>query len=843
MQLLPTPGSPNVSSVRRSIDLFGLPRLRQTLARAYRYCLRPPVAILVVVLLSCGLALPYAQQFAFDASTDTLIAEQDPELAYYERVVETFGEASFLVLTYTPVDGPLLVPHHIEQLQALERDLRGLSGVADVASILDAPLLQSPPVPLTALSTDYKTLRHAAVDLELAEKELTTSPLFKELLISADGQSTVLRIDLEDNTELTDAHKRRDSLRARHLDRAPVIEAADADARYRRLAEAHKAERSAVIRAVRTVREKYTDHATLHLGGVPMVASDMIDFIKNDITMFGFAVLSLLVVALYAFFRRVRWVLIPLGATAITVWLLVGLLGFLEQPVTAISSNFVALVAIITISFTIHLIVRYMELSHNGFSDDHAELVYETMRSKLAPCIYTALTTIVAFASLLTSDIVPVVDFGWIMCIGILVSLLVTYSFFASVLLLLPKGKASTQLGKPPKLTAWFASMAVERPNRSLMAALVVAFTAAYGITQVSLDSRFIEYFRHGTEIREGMTFIDRHLGGTIPMDIVVKFAPFEPAAVEVDGVDEFDDFADSGTDPFPGRYWFTPQKLKVLERLNAYLAARPEVGKSVSLTNLEQIARDFTDGEPLDHLQLIAVLSVLPEDVRQSLIDPYASPESGELRIATRIHETGPEFSRQALIDDIKRFATQELHLDEDAVRVTGVAVLFNNMINQLFDSQMSTLLFVVAAMLTMFFLLLRSLRLAVIGLIPNLLAAATILAVMGYVGSSLDMMTLMIAAIVIGIGVDDAIHYLHRFREEVARGHDVRTAVRNSHRSIGSALYFTTLTIAIGFSVLGLSNFIPTISFGLFTGLAMLLALLANLTVLPSLLIKFTP
>jgi predicted RND superfamily exporter protein len=373
------------------------------------------------------------------------------------------------------------------------------------------------------------------------------------------------------------------------------------------------------------------------------------------------------------------------------------------------------------------------------------------------------------------------------------------------------------------------------------MLALVAAAVAVYGITQVSLDSRFIEYFRSGTEIRDGMAFIDRTLGGTIPMDIVVKFPPFEPAVAAVGGVDEFDDFADNGTDPFPSRYWFTPQKLRVLERLSAYLDARPEVGKSVSLTNLEQIARDFNDGEPLDQLQLVAVLSVLPEDIRQNLIDPYASPESGEFRIATRVHETGPSFSRQALIDDIIQFATDELHLDEDAVRVTGVAVLFNNMIKQLFDSQRSTLLFVVAATFIMFFLLLRSLRLAIIGLLPNLLAAAAILAVMGYVGVSLDMMTIMIAAIVIGIGVDDAIHYLHRFREEVARGHDVRTAVRNSHRSIGSALYFTTLTIVIGLSVLGLSNFIPTISFGLFTGIAMLLALLANLTVLPSLLVKF--
>ncbi len=834
----PTLVSSTANGVPHGVDVVDCGHFRQATADGYRHCLRRPVAIITVVLALCGLAVSYAQRFAFDASTDTLIAEHDPELAYFQRMVETFGESSFLVLTYTPVEGPLLVPRHIERLSTLERDLLELPGIAGVTSILDAPLLRSPPVSLTALGTDYNTLRNASVDLGLAEKELTTSPLFKELLISADGRTTVLRIDLNENAELAQARKRRDALSAR-LNPTRADEAAYAGAvkRYNGLYETHKAERAAVIRAVRAVREKYMGDATLYLGGVPMVASDMIDFVKNDIMVFGIAVLLLITVALYTFFRRLRWVLIPLGTTSVTVLLLVGLLGFLEQPVTAISSNFIALIAIITISFTIHLIVRYMELRHAGFSDDHTELVFETMRSKLAPCVYTALTTIVAFASLLTSDIVPVVDFGWIMCVGILISLLVTYSFFASVLVLLPKGRASTQLGRTPKLTTWFARMAIERSNRLLVVALLAALAAAYGVTQVSLDNRFIEYFRSGTEIREGMTFIDRTLGGTIPLDIIIKFPPFEPVVADPG---DFDDFG-AAEDPFPSRYWFTPQKLNVLERFEKYLDTRPEVGKSVSLTNLEQIARYFNEGEPLDHLQLVGVLSVLPPDIRQRLVDPYASPESGELRIATRIHETGPPFSRQALIDDIYRFASEELELGRDAVRVTGVAVLFTNMINQLVDSQMSTLVFVIAATFIMFLLLLRSLRMAVIGLIPNVLAAIMILALMGYAGISLDMMTIMITAIVIGIGVDDAIHYLHRFREEIALGHDARTAVLNSHRSIGSALYFTSLTIVVGFSVLSLSNFIPTISFGVLTAMAMLIALLANLTVLPGLLIKF--
>jgi hypothetical protein len=796
------------------------------------------------VLTVCAAAAYYARDFTFDASSETLIEQHDPELAYYESFSDRFDQAPVLFLTFTPKVGSPFDETNLDRLATLQRHLTEADGVKSVRSILDVPLLESPPVLLSRMASDYLTLRDPEADPELARGELTDSPMFSELLVSADGRTTALAIELEEPRALKNARERRDALRELASSRTgATAELEAAEEAYDRSYEQHKTRRAGVIEAVRAVRDSMSDHATLYLGGVPMVAADMISFVQEDAMNFGFVVLVLVSLSLYAFFRRLRWVLIPLGTTGVTILLMVGLLGYLEQPVTVISANFFPLLAIVTTSFTIHLISRYRELRHDAGSAPHLELVTQTMTSKFAPSVYTALTTMVAFGSLVTSDIVPVVDFGWIMCIGIVVSLIVTYSFFASVLMLLPKGAAASTLGRSWGVTELLQYLALHRRGLLLVLALLSVAASIVGIGRLELGNRFTEYFRSGTEIREGMIFIDEHLGGTIPLDVVVSFPPFTGPAEGTPG-DDFDIFAaPDAEDSYPERYWFTPEKLEVVGRLHEHLAQRPEIGKVLSVATLEAVGRRFNDGEPLNYVELTAALGTVPEDVRTNLIEPYASPRSGEMRISARLHETGPDYSVDALLEDVRRYAVEEMGLAADRVRITGVAVLFNDMLVQLLTSQRSTLAFVVLATLGMFAILLRSASLAVIGLLPNLLAAATILGLMGIFGIPLDMMTITIAAIVIGIGVDDAIHYLHRFKKEHAASGDAATAVRACHGSIGHALYFTSITVMIGFSVLAFSNFIPTVYFGLLAALAMLLALLANLTLLPALLLKRYP
>jgi predicted RND superfamily exporter protein len=500
-----------------------------------------------------------------------------------------------------------------------------------------------------------------------------------------------------------------------------------------------------------------------------------------------------------------------------------------------VSANFIAVLAIVTISLTIHLIVRYREILRATPEIDHAAHVADTMRSKFAPCFYTALTTIVAFGSLVASRIVPVADFGWMMCLGVVFAFAVTYSFFPAMLLVIGKGTPSKTLGRRLGVVNAALDVAQRRSGTVMIVALVTFVVAVFGITRLTLNDRFVDYFDERTDIHAGMRFIDAELGGTAPLDVIVSVAPYEAQVLNAE-----DDFATDEDDPFPERYWFTPDKLALIDRLHGFIEDHPAVGKVISIATLDRIGRTFNEGAPLDALQIMAALDAFPESVRDELIAPYASPTTGELRISARIIESGPTFSRDQLLLDIHQFAEQELGLEASAVQATGMFVLFNDMLTQLLSSQTSTLLYVLAATFVMFTVLLRSVVLGLIGMVPNILAAAWVLGIMGLAGIPLDMMTITIAAITIGIGVDNTIHYLHRYRDEYQQAQDVGAAARLAGASVGRAMYFTSMTITAGFSVLAFSNFAPTVNFGLLAALAMILAIVADLTVLPSLLIQ---
>tara|TARA_Y100001933_G_scaffold157410_1_gene155780 strand:- start:399 stop:2870 length:2472 start_codon:yes stop_codon:yes gene_type:complete len=812
------------------------------LARVYLRLLDFPRVLLAALLAVMAVAGWYAAQFSFDASSDTLVVQGDPELATYLRVSETFGGDEFLLMTFRPDQGDALTPDNLDTLAALEADLEGVDGVSDVFSILDAPLLQSPPVPVSELAEGFNTLRAPDVDRDLAREELTGSPFFRNLLITEDASTSALRIGLALDGELLAVDRERAALRTRQraleadggrLPAEAQQRLATLESRHDALREDYVTARQRVIAEVRTIRDRYEPAGTLHIGGVPMIAADMVTFVKNDLAIFGTSVVVLIMAVLFSFFRSVRWTLLPILTSAVTVLLTIGVLGAVEKPATVVSSNFVALLAIITISLTIHLIVRHRELAFREPDLSARELVRQTMVSKFAPCLYNALTTMAAFGSLMASRIVPVEDFGFMMVLGIAIGMAVTFTFFPAVLLLMAAPPAVPSERQEFTLTRVMSEWARWRYLGITLLGVACAVAAVVGISRVSMDNRFLDYFQEDTDIYQGMHFVDRHLGGTIPFDVVLSFEPYQAPAE--------DDFFTTGEETFPERYWFTRDKVDRVLAMHRFLDERPEVGKVLSVASLDLVARELTDGEPLSSAEIAGVLGALPEGLRRDLIAPYADPASGQMRLSGRIIESGPYFDRAALVAEIEAFATDELRFAPEDVVVTGVMVMFDNMLEQLLSSQVDTLQYVLLAALLMFLVLLRSLTYALLGVVPNILAAAAVIAVMGYTGITLDMMTITIAAISVGIGVDDAIHYLHRFREERAEQGDVRLAVAWTHATIGRAMYYTSITIIVGFSVLVLSNFVPTQMFGLLTAVAMLLALIANLLLLPSLVVLF--
>lgn len=821
-------------------------RLVDTLAQRYLRLLDYPRVLLAVLACAMLAAGYFATKFSFDASSDTLVVQGDPELAAYLDVAERFGSDEFLLMTFEPDQGDALTPDNLEVLGRLERDLEAIDGVADVFSILDAPLLESPRVPVAELAEGFNTLRSPSADLELAREELTTSPLFRNLLITENANTSALRIELDLGGELTAVDRERAALRVeeRELDeQGEALPPADRqrlkelEARHDTLREDYVATRERLIEQVRDVREGYREYGVLHLGGVPMIAADMVDFVKSDLVWFGTTVVVLIMAVLYAFFRSRRWVLLPIATSAVTVLLTVGVLGAADKPATVVSSNFMSLLAIITISLTIHLIVRHRELQYTQPDLPLRSLVRETMTSKFAPCLYNALTTMAAFGSLMAARILPVEDFGFMMVLGIGIGMVVTFTFFPAVLLLMPTAPRVPKLREEFTLTRVMSEWARWHYVTIAVVAAIAAVAAGIGVSRITLDNRFLDYFQESTDIYQGMHFVDRHLGGTVPFDVVLTFEPHEELGAE----DDFFVAEQAGEEAYPERYWFTRSRLDRVLRMHRYLEQRPEVGKVLSVSSLDLVGRGLNDGQLLSSAQIAGVLGALPESLRKDLIVPYADPASGRMRLSARIIESGVAFDRAALAAGIERYAIDELGFAPDEVEVTGMMVMFDNMLKQLFTSQVDTLFYVLLAALLMFLVLLRSLVYSLLGVVPNMLAAAAVIAVMGYAGIPLDVMTITIAAISVGIGVDDAIHYLHRYREERGRGNDVRLSVAWSHATIGRAMYFTSLTIMAGFSVLVLSNFVPTVLFGLLTAVAMVLALLANLLLLPSLLVLF--
>ena len=819
-----------------------------TLAASYRRLIlgRPRSVLVVLALILLGVG-GHARDFRLDASADSILLESDPDLERFREVQKRYRTQDLLVVTFTPA-AELFSDASLETLAALRDALARVEDVDRVTTILDVPLLESSDVPVSELTEDIPTLETPGVDRARAKEELSRSPIFRESILSADARTTALLLSMKDDPELESLRARRQELLAARdrgdLDDAGERELVEVRARYEGAHRRAGERRSASVAAARAVLAPYRDRGTLHLGGVPMITSDMIDFVRNDLLVFGGGVLVFLVVMLGLVFRRPRWVLLPLACCACAGFFMVGLLGMVGWKVTVISSNFLALMLIITLSMNIHLAVRYRQLRRDHPQRDHMELVAMTVSYMVRPCLYTALTTIIGFGSLVFSGIKPVIDFGWMMSIGLAVTFLTSFTLFPCGLVLLGRGaEGDIPAGKEFPFTAPLATLSTRHGGLVLLATGGLALLSLAGVSRLEVENSFIDYFSEDTEIHQGMRLIDQELGGTTPIDVVLDLDEDR-----IFGEDEEDDewFEDEFEDEEladDAAYWFTTFKVQRIKEVHDYLDSLPEVGKVLSLASAVRVGESLNDGRELDSFLLALLYRRLPEEVRAALIDPYISVENNEARIFARVLDSRPDLRRAELLERIQRDLKERLALEEADVSVTGLLVLYNNMLQSLYQSQVSTLGAVLAGVGLMLLMLFRSLTLALIGIVPNLLAAGLMLGLMGIAGIPLDMMTITMAAITIGIAVDNSIHYIYRFREELPGCGDYVSTLKLCHANIGRAVFYTSCTIIFGFSILILSNFLPTIYFGVLTGLAMLVALLAALTLLPKLILVVKP
>jgi predicted RND superfamily exporter protein len=816
-----------------------------------RVVLEHPAIVIGCLLVVVSFLGYKVKDFKLDASTETLIIETDEDLRYSRLISARYGGYDYLLVTYSPRDD-LFSAQSLAKLTRLRDELIQLDTVMSVTSILDAPLLESPPVPVKELVSHIQTLESPAVDRNLARIEFKESPLYRDLLVSPDLKTTGLQIRFKADESYQELLARRDALQEKQatktLTEAEAAEFKDVKEQILQYREKRRKIRHEDIAAVREIIDKYRQDTQIFLGGVSVITDDMIRFIQSDLRKFGFGVAFFLIVTLGFIFRRKRWVFLPMLCCVFSAISMMGLLGLFGWKVTVISSNFISLQLIITMAVTIHLIVRYRELLRTYPEKNQRQLILETVMLMLTPCLYAALTTIAGFGSLLLCDILPVRSFGWMMSAGIVVSLTVTFLFFPAALMLMHKIPPHAKRERGLSFTAALARFNESQGKLILVVSVALFIISAIGISRLKVENSFINYFKEATEIHQGMKVIDQKLGGTTPMDIIIDVVepkasaaqtPAEPPAAGDDEFEEFEEFNKADDE----KYWFTAKKMALVTRIHDYLESQPEIGKVMSLGTMLKVAEKLNDGKPLDNFQLALVYSELPEKFKTIILKPYVSPRHNQLRYSIRVKDSEKTLRRDALIKRIRNDLVDKLGLDKKQVHLTGLLVLYNNMLQSLFKSQILTLGVVVLVLLAMFWALFRSLKTALIALAPNLLAICVVLGFIGWSNIPLDMMTITIAAISIGMAVDNTIHYIYRFRYEFNAAGQYPEIIHRCHGSIGRALYYTSLTIIIGFSILALSNFIPSIYFGLLTGLAMFIALIAALTLLPQLIIMFKP
>jgi len=802
---------------------------------------RLTLSILGLTLLLFGLGLA---NFRLDASADSLLLENDPDLKKFREMALRYNARDFLFVTVSPAEG-LFSKTGIQLVADLREALKAVPEVASVVTVLDVPLVKNKPGRLSEVTTNYRTLESADVDLAKAREELTTSPLYRNVVLSPDARTTAIRVMLHENFKFrTLQFERGDLLYKRGTIGLSAEEATRLSALeplYQRKKDEVDELNHATLEALRSLLTRFEERGELHLGGISMIADDMITFVRSDIVVFGLGALILAVGMLGYIFRELRWVLTPVITCVFCTTLILGLLGHVGWHLTVISSNFIALTLILTISINIHLIVRYRELIAEHPDWSQYDLVRQVVHDMSSPCLYTSLTSIIGFASLVTSDIKPIIDFGWMMTVSLFVVYLAVFTLVPALMVLMNKRTAAPD-AESLGFTGHLARFTDRHGTVVIGISIAVLVLGGFGAARLEVENSFISYFKSDTEIYQGLKKVDETLGGTTPLDIILKFPPPDLGDEDSEDADLSELYGDEEAAP-KSEYWFTPQKVERIKRVHDYLETIPGVGKVMSLASLVRVAEDLNRGREFDPFELNVIYKRLPGNLKHEMLSPYISIDDDEARISLRILDSTPGLRREALISRIQTGLEKDLGLKPQEFEVAGLLVLYNNMLQSLYSSQIQSIGGAMVGIVITLWILFRNLRAAIVGVLPNVLAATCVLGFMGWAGVPLDMMTIMIAALTMGIAVEDCIHYLYRYRLEYARFRDGVRTMYHCHSSIAKAGFYTTLVVCFGFSILTLSNFIPSILFGLLTTVAMTIAILAALTLMPKLLLMLKP
>ena len=782
------------------------------------------ISILIVLI-----SINFTKNFKLDASSDTLILKEDKTFKYYEYYSKIFPNKNFLVLAIK--SNKQIDSDYIEKINFITDKIDNLQNIDSTFSIVDAPILLLNKLKISELNSDnIENINNTENDLNKILDEFSKSPIFSDQIINSNKNISAIIIYIKKNKKIDKLLNDKD---------------------YKIEKEKNLIEKEKLIKEIRIIINEQKDDYEYFLGGIDMIASDTINFIKNDIIIFSIAVIILIIFVLLIIYRDLKWVMIPLISTTSAVIIMIGIIGFFQWEITAISSNFISIMIILSISMNIHIINNY---KINYFIEKKSGKIIITIKEMFLPCLYTVLTTIVAFGSLLLSNIKPIEDFGSIMIVALIIIFISSFTILPLLISYLPKINNNKNINF--NILNKLYILSVNHSKKIILINIFILLVSVYGINKLSVENSFINYFKSNTEIYKGMKLIDQELGGTTPIDILIKFkndTEFKNSKIDLIDLINLDNELDSNNEiglddelnlelelleGGDQNNWFSKEKINTIKKIHEYLESKKEIGKTQSLHSLIMMGNLINKNE-LSIFELSILYEKIPNNYKEMLIDPYLSIDKNMIKISARVRDSY-EIDRNNLILDINNFITNEFDNIED-FKTNGLLVLYNNMLQSLFNSQIKSFGIILIAIFFMFLILFKSIKLSFIGMIPNIIASTFILGLIGLLSIPLDIMTITIAAITIGIAVDNTIHYIYRINKNDTNIKSIKKLIESTHNNVGNAVLTTSLTIASGFSVLTLSNFIPTIMFGVFTSLAMLIAMIGVLITLPSILYKF--
>ena len=812
------------------------------------FILKYPFLVTLILTIFVSTLAYYSTKVEVDASAETLLLEDDKDLKFFREVNKTYDNSSFFVVTFSP-KGDLLSNENLETIKNMTNDFLKVQSIEKVNSILNVPLLQSPIRPISDLVSGVDSLETKELDKNLVKNEFLTSPLYSNALVSADFKTTALILNIKNDPKYFELLEKRNALVAKQKDKTiskdEELELKKTIIEFKNYRNFVRQNDTKEIEQIREIIKKYEPNGKIFLGGVNMIASDVIGFVKNDLVIYGFSLVLIFIFILWSIFRKIRWVVIPLFICFISIVSTGGILGLFGWEVTVISSNFIALQLIITMSIVLHLIERYRELNIKYKNASQYKLVINTVLSKLEPSFFAIITTVVGFGSLILSNIEPVINLGLMMSVGISTSLFLAFITFPIIMMLIGRKEEYIKETNKSSFTQKCSFIVENYGKTIILVAILTSIFSLSGTSKLFVENSFINYFKSSTEIYKGMKEIDENLGGTSPLDVIVKFkSDDKKVEIKTQNQDEYDDFENEFKQKDDDKqYWFSQDKMDTIMAIHDYLETIPEIGKVQSLATLLKVGEIINKNERLDGITLALMYNQLPLEYKNLILSPYINIDKNEARITMRIIDSNPNLRRNELLTKINTDLREIIKNKETTYQLSNLMVLYNNMLQSLFNSQIATLGISVAILSVMFFLLFKSTKIVLIALIANVVPVSLLFGIMGWLAIPLDIMTITIAAIAMGIAVDDTIHFIHRFEEEFRVDHDYINALRRAHNGIGHAMYYTTLVIVIGFSILMLSNLVPTIYFGLLTVAIMIAVLAADLLLLPKLLLMFKP